>query len=439
MNQESLTNQINQLRSTLGKIEHALGTVDEAIVWTDEQGRVQWCNSAFNNLVGQIHLLVLGKQLLDLFPLRRAGQLLNKSDHPFKITVDTKTKNQGCYEFIKDSQTLTLEISGSPLEFPSSSPSPKEEVCAVLVIRNITENQQTAQALQQANEELERRVAERTQELSLANEQLQQELAERHRAESELQATSSRLSALIQNLQAGVLVENEARKIVLINQEFCSLFGIPAPPQALIGYDCEQAAQSTKQLFQEPARFIERVAEILQQKQIVTNEELLLQDGRILERDYVPIFIENSYYGHFWLYRDITERKITQKTIQKNNDLLKIISSTQSQFITASSADSLFDGLLENLLQLTKSEYGFIGEFVNKDFENLQIEEVYVKRQGEPSLKIPAIEYFIWNQETGYLQDKKGEFPANKFFREVMITRKPVIFRLSRCCGEKIV
>ncbi len=36
-----LSNQITELRATLGKMEIALGNVDVAIVWTDEQGRVQ--------------------------------------------------------------------------------------------------------------------------------------------------------------------------------------------------------------------------------------------------------------------------------------------------------------------------------------------------------------------------------------------------------------
>ena len=34
-----------------------------------------------------------------------------------------------------------------------------------------------------------------------------------------------------------------------------------------------------------------------------------MSDGRILERDYIPIYIDNQYKGHLWDYSDITERK----------------------------------------------------------------------------------------------------------------------------------
>ena len=35
---------INELRTTLGKMEMAFSTIAEAIVWTDAKGRIEWCN-----------------------------------------------------------------------------------------------------------------------------------------------------------------------------------------------------------------------------------------------------------------------------------------------------------------------------------------------------------------------------------------------------------
>lgn len=60
---------------------------------------------------------------------------------------------------------------------------------AVVVMRDVTEFRQLEQELRRSNEELERRVAQRTAELEGANEQLSFELAERGRVEDALRLT----------------------------------------------------------------------------------------------------------------------------------------------------------------------------------------------------------------------------------------------------------
>ena len=65
----------------------------------------------------------------------------------------------------------------------------------IAVSRNITERKQAEVALEEARNELEQRVAERTAELAQANAILQAEIAERKRAELEIQAYSEELKA----------------------------------------------------------------------------------------------------------------------------------------------------------------------------------------------------------------------------------------------------
>ncbi|MVM38274.1 PAS domain S-box protein [Spirosoma sp. HMF3257] len=125
-------------------------------------------------------------------------------------------------------------------------------------------------------------------------------------------------TSLIANMQSGVLLEDENRKIVFTNQVFCDLFGIEAPPDLLQGMDCSNTAEQTKGLFRHSDSFVERINTILSQKKLVMGELLKLVNGSTLQRDYIPIFIDQKYKGHLWSYTDITERKRNQDALEQS-------------------------------------------------------------------------------------------------------------------------
>ncbi len=133
----------------------------------------------------------------------------------------------------------------------------------------------------------------------------------------------NKFKILINNLQMGVLVESAARTIVHVNQQFCDLFGIPSP-DVLINMDCSTAAQGAAQLFQYPDLFQKRIAQILSEGRTVTNEELLLKDGRIFSRDYIPVQAAAEFHGNMWLYHDITAGHHLEKQVIRQERLAAI-------------------------------------------------------------------------------------------------------------------
>ncbi|XWK86731.1 MAG: PAS domain S-box protein [Phormidium sp.] len=154
---------------------------------------------------------------------------------------------------------------------------------------------------------------------------IQIDITERKQAEEELRATTSRLSTLIENLQLGILVKDEDELVVLLNQAFCDLFNIPIVAGALIGADFSDYIETYQHCFANPEQVIQRHKEILQSRKVTTNEEISMADGRILEQDYAPIFVQGEYKGHLWMYRDITERKKAEsemRTSLKEKELL---------------------------------------------------------------------------------------------------------------------
>lgn len=129
--------------------------------------------------------------------------------------------------------------------------------------------------------------------------------------------SENRLSSLIANLDSGILLEDEDRKIVLTNKKFCDFFGIPVNPELIKGQDCSNAAEQSKGLFKDEEGFVNRINEILENKELVLRDEVTMKNGTILERDFIPIFRNNTYHGHLWSYRDISLQKKYRKSIEE--------------------------------------------------------------------------------------------------------------------------
>ena len=154
---------------------------------------------------------------------------------------------------------------------------------------------------------------------------------ERKKSDELATKTSSRLHNLLTNFQEAVLVEDEHRHIVITNQMFCELFHIPVTPDLLIGADCSQSAEQSKELFVNPAVFVKDIETILTNRTIVKNEVIRMANGKILERDYIPIFIDEKYNGHLWKYRDVTETRRISEELETAKNELKVTFDTISE------------------------------------------------------------------------------------------------------------
>ncbi len=201
------------------------------------------------------------------------------------------------------------------------------------------------------------------------------------RAES--RRLSARLSALIGNLRGGVLVEDPERRILIVNQAFCTLFGIPADPTELVGLDCSNSAEQSKHLFAEPEAFVTGIRLALENRRTLTGEILTLRSGHILERDYVPIFSEGSYQGHLWHYRDITDRITAERALRLETSRLSLtLANIVDGVITtdSSGAITLLNSAALRILGTAESEV--LG---------LPLGEVFRLRLSDPSVDVDPV------------------------------------------------
>lgn len=126
--------------------------------------------------------------------------------------------------------------------------------------------------------------------------------------ERELEQQQTINRTLIENLPVGVLVEDETRTILASNAKLGEILGVELLPDELVGRDCGRAADELKHVFEDSEQFVESIVRHLESREPVFDEEFTLEDGRIIERTYVPYELPDGN-ASLWVYEDVTEQR----------------------------------------------------------------------------------------------------------------------------------
>jgi signal transduction histidine kinase/DNA-binding NarL/FixJ family response regulator len=94
---------------------------------------------------------------------------------------------------------------------------------------------------------------------------------------------------------------------------------------------------------------------------------VVLKDGRILERDYVPIIIENTFKGQLWSYTDVTQNRQLQKSLVDTKNRAIASEKAKSAFLSNMSHEirtpmNAIMGLADQLsmTQLNEQQHYFV-------------------------------------------------------------------------------
>jgi signal transduction histidine kinase/CheY-like chemotaxis protein len=117
-----------------------------------------------------------------------------------------------------------------------------------------------------------------------------------------------------------LFAEDAERRIVAVNRLFCSFFLVDVDPDALVG--CDSRALWDGPLVRPEAECLTHsVEDRVREREAVRGELIRLADGRVLERDYVPLRgADGAAIGHLWLFTDVTVERRTeeyQNTVRK--------------------------------------------------------------------------------------------------------------------------
>lgn len=269
----------NLLKEKTSELEGVFFNIPDPYLVINLKGKVVKMNVAAKDFLGYdididdfyaaqlVHHDFLFDTLQSFQLLQEVGILKN-----FKTKIKLK---DGDERFVQVNANIIYDVNGKP-------------IAAQGVLRDVSKEQEVAHLLEQQKEALE--------------------------------DSQNRLATVIKNLQFGVLLEDEYRKIALTNPIFCEMFGMPASPEELVGTDCSGVAEQSKAFFKNPDEFVLRIEQLLHDKKTVIGDELFTVSEHVLQRDFIPIFNGDIYKGHLWVYTDVTIRKKYKDNLQAQKE-----------------------------------------------------------------------------------------------------------------------
>ena len=225
-----------------------------------------------------------------------------------------------------------------------------------------------------------------------------------------LQESEKKYRILIEQASDGIFIFDHQENIIDVNSMACQMLEFTREEflrqsmRDLIPADEYDAANS-------------HFSELLAGKAVISEKRMLCKDGTLISVEMSTKMLEDGRLQT--IVRDLTERERAKEALQKSNNLLKAITRAQSQFISDVDPNILFDELLHNILSLTRSEYGFIGE-------------ILYTAGGEQFMKTHAISNIAWNDEMQAFYEKHAPdgmefYNLKTLWGKVMTTGKPVI------------
>ncbi|MEH1969162.1 PAS domain S-box protein [Nostoc sp.] len=311
----NLTSLVNQLRAILGKMEVALGAIADAIVWTGSDGKIQWCNTAFDKLVNQPHILVLNAKLSDLLFLSLAGEAVAPESYPNMRVLGGEyeiTEEYECHD--GRHRSLILEISGNCVELAGGDRS------SILVIRDVTQAKHWE--------------------------------AERYLAQQKQAETLSLLQATLESTADGIIVVNQDFNVAVFNQKFLQMWSIPE--SLLLPSQSNKRFKFMSEQTRDPEAFIARVKELFYESPEQEAFDLVeMKDGRVFERYSQPQSKEGKIIGRVWSFRDITARQQVEKALSESEVKFRRIVENSNDIISLIDLEGRISYISPNLAKLT--------------------------------------------------------------------------------------
>jgi|GEM_PF-4084458 len=142
------------------------------------------------------------------------------------------------------------------------------------------------------------------------------DITKQKRTEEELNFRNALLSTQQEVSLDGILIVDANNIILSANKKFFEIWGIAG--ELLEERRDERILEFVINQLVAPASFLEKVHYLYENRQATSQDEVLLKDGRVLERYSAPMFgSHGEYFGRVWFFRDITGRRMAEVKLQR--------------------------------------------------------------------------------------------------------------------------
>ncbi|HEX2957701.1 MAG TPA: PAS domain S-box protein [Chitinispirillaceae bacterium] len=386
-------------------------TMSDALIVVSTDRKIEIVNNALLSMLGYTEHELLGKH-----PEVIIGKFTTGEDSVTRLLRSGIVSDFGTYFRKKSGDTIPISLSWSVLRNHENKLSG-----IVFIGRDISEREKIQKELQNARDELEKRIEERTQELRIANEQLQERIEAQLKFDAQLAAEKEWLSVTLRSIGDGVITTDSLGNIISMN---------PAAEHLTGWLQNEAAGKYINEVYvcsSEPSNIHESEGHALASlmkdtasKAPVNNHSTIMsRDGikyRVAEQA-APIFDNagGNKVGYVMAVRDITERIVLEEELFKARKLESInllaggIAHDFNNLLT-SIVTNLFMAKME--LPPNKETAQLITNAEKAAFRasNLTKQLLLFSNAGNPTREKISVKEFIENSVGFYLSDSKSDY-----------------------------